>query len=564
MLELAPGTALGPYVIVARLGRGGMATVYRAHHSALDRDVAIKVLWPNLADSPGFIERFRREARIVSRLRHPNILTVYDFGEQAGLTFMVTELLPGGALSDRLGRPLPLDVVGRVLHGIGAALDVAHAAGLVHRDVKPSNILFTGHDEPVLADFGIARLLEGDEHLTLQGTFVGTPHYVAPEMAASEPVGPASDLYSLGVVLYEMLTGGPPFPRETPIATIRAHIYDQPEPARHRNPAVPAELEPVIARALAKSPADRFPSGAALAGAFDDALLAAEEPTPQPGSTLWLPPSAPDAHTRNLPRSKAVAAPAQARPIWPFALLGVLTLAFVAGGLTFLWRSSAAAGTGVTPTPAPTRIVVGGIPGSPVASPTPPPTVVPSDIAASATQTAAAPRQSPAATPEPSPTAAPVAVTLPPRPSPAVTIATATPVPLPRQTPNPLRGPLAVQITSPTNGATVPARPRIDARRTGLQGPDEHLWLLIHPLGGPDNWWPYQHELIANRDGTLDVTDAEIGGTPGSHHILAIGVVDADGDKAIRQQVAQHPGEPFVGQPPGFNELARVQVTRGP
>src|SRR3954471_11652389 len=167
MLELAPGTALGAYVITARLGRGGMAVVYLAHHEALDRQVAIKVLWPSLADTPGFAERFRREARAASRLRHPNILTVYDFGTQDGITYMVTELLPGGSLAERVARPVSLDQALRVLKGIGAALDIAHAAGLVHRDVKPSNILFTSDDEPVLADFGIARLIDGEAQITV-------------------------------------------------------------------------------------------------------------------------------------------------------------------------------------------------------------------------------------------------------------------------------------------------------------------------------------------------------------------------------------------------------------
>ena len=176
MLELASGTSLGAYVITARIGRGGMASVYHAHHPALDRNVAIKVLWESLADQPGFLERFRREARAASRLRHPNILTVYDFGEDDGIAYMVTELLPGGTLADRLGARLPYTEVLRVLRGIGSALDAAHGAGLIHRDVKPSNILFTRDGEPVLADFGIARLVEAEEQLTVQGTLIGTPH----------------------------------------------------------------------------------------------------------------------------------------------------------------------------------------------------------------------------------------------------------------------------------------------------------------------------------------------------------------------------------------------------
>src|SRR3954470_21030885 len=285
MLELAPGTALGAYVITARIGRGGMASVYQAHHPALDRDVAIKVMWQSLADQPGFLERFRREARAASRLRHPNILTVYDFGESDGIAYMVTELLPGGTLADRLGHPLRLAEVLHVLRGIGAALDVTHDAGLIHRDVKPSNILFTRDGEPVLADFGIARLVEAEDSLTVQGTLVGTPHYLAPEMASGDPVGPASDLYSLGVVLYEMLTGAPPFPRPTPIAVVRAHIHEEPPDLAGTNPAVTPEIEAVVRRALAKQPALRYRSGAALASAFEDALRGVDPPTPRPGAT---------------------------------------------------------------------------------------------------------------------------------------------------------------------------------------------------------------------------------------------------------------------------------------
>src|SRR5215213_617447 len=241
MLELAPGTALGAYVITARIGRGGMGSVYQAHHPALDRDVAIKVLWESLAQEPGFIERFRREARAASRLRHPNILTVYDFGEADGIAYMVTELLPGGTLADRLGRQLPFTEILHVLRGIGSALDAAHSAGLIHRDVKPSNILFTRDGEPVLADFGIARLAEAEESLTAQGALIGTPYYMAPEMASGGEVGRSSDLYSLGVVLYEMLAGEPPFPRPTPIAVVRAHVHEPPPSLSLLNPPVPPE-----------------------------------------------------------------------------------------------------------------------------------------------------------------------------------------------------------------------------------------------------------------------------------------------------------------------------------
>ncbi len=223
MLDLPPGTILGQYVLRERLGRGATSIVYHAHHPSLDRDVAIKVLAADLVEVPGFLERFRREARSVSRLRHPNIVTVFDFGTQDGITYMVSELLPGGTLASRLGRPLALDQARTVLAAIAAALDYAHASGLIHRDVKPSNILFTRDHVPVLSDFGIARMLENTEPYTVPGTVIGTPEYLSPEQAAGREVGSATDLYSLGIVLYEMLAGRAPFRNDSPMATVLAH-----------------------------------------------------------------------------------------------------------------------------------------------------------------------------------------------------------------------------------------------------------------------------------------------------------------------------------------------------
>jgi serine/threonine protein kinase len=639
MLELAPGTVLGAYVVTARIGRGGMASVYQAHHPALDRNVAIKVLWDSLAEQPGFLERFRREARSASRLRHPNILTVYDFGESNGTLYMVTELLPGGTLADRLGQPLPYTEVLRILRGIGAALDVAHADGLIHRDVKPSNILFTRDGEPVLADFGIARLSEAKDSLTAEGTLIGTPHYMAPEMASGDDAGPASDLYSLGVVLYEMLVGEPPFPRETPIAVVRAHIHEPPPSLLERYPTVPPEIDAVVRRALAKQPSHRYRSGAALAAAFEEAFLTDDRPTPRPGGTPTLgampgtpawpglgpradrsyprPPSPPpaadpyadwpqtpqpgmptsqfrrgqdgypvaqdDAYGAVLPGppSPYVAAPnahadrwrgqPQARPqeesTTPRGLIMAVVVAILVGVGVFFARSaglldglgvtelSSATRTptvaaGITPTPpsvAPPAAVSPTVPG--VASPSP-----------SAVPGGGSPIASPPASPSP---AAEVLPSLTPAPSPSATPAPTVEPVTPTPIPDPRRGPLAVQFLTPVDGASVPARPVITGRRTGLQGPDQHLWMLIHPDGGPDNWWPYKREIIADRDGAFRIEDVEIGGAAGTRHVLAIGVVDEAGHQAILKQIQEHQDEPFpAGEPPGFHELARVTVSK--
>ncbi|MDP8924223.1 MAG: serine/threonine protein kinase, partial [Chloroflexota bacterium] len=342
MLDIAPGTALGPYVIVGHLGRGGMATVYRAHHAALERDVAIKVVWPSLADSPGFLERFRREARAVSHLRHPNILTIYDFGRHDGVTYMVTELLPGGSLADRLGRPLPLRDAVVVARGVAAALDYAHAQGIVHRDVKPSNILFTADGTPVLADFGIARMSAESEQLTVQGSLVGTPEYMSPEQALGDPVGPASDIYSLGVVLYQMVTGAPPFQSATAVATLRAQVEEPMPPTRLVNPTLPPRVDMVLERALSKSPRRRYASATALADAFERAVAGASTVATPMDPTMAVDPTM--AGGMASPRATVAYAeptgvlPVQRRSRLLPALLALLAVSVAAGVLAFLLR----------------------------------------------------------------------------------------------------------------------------------------------------------------------------------------------------------------------------------
>jgi eukaryotic-like serine/threonine-protein kinase len=625
MLELASGTALGSYVITARIGRGGMASVYQAHHPALDRNVAIKVLWESLADQPGFLERFRREARAASRLRHPNILTVYDFGEEDGIAYMVTELLPGGTLADRLSGPLQFTEVLRVLRGIGSALDAAHDAGLIHRDVKPSNILFTRDGEPVLADFGIARIAEAEEHLTVKGTLIGTPHYMAPEMAAGEEVGRASDLYSLGVVLYEMLAGEPPFPRPTPIAVVRAHIHESPPPLAERHPPLPAEIDAVVARALAKRPDQRYRSGAALAAAFEDAMLDGDPPTPRPGAIAtwnglpvdtppaegvtaemapWAEPATREARAQTsfdpyeavIPGPPGAYGPApnaytdrwpQATPVrrergagfWPLVIVALIAVLVTAGAF-FARSTDLLSQLGLTDDPAATQTPRAG----PIVTVTTVPTTAPGNvttpgpvtppalgIASPSPEAGASPAASPGAGASPIAATSPTAVTAPPPSSgqAATTPPTTTPpssgqAEPPTPTPDSRRGPLAAQFVSPVNGSAVPARPPIVGRRTGLQAPDEHLWMLIQPEGSTENnWWPYKQELIADRDGGWRIEDVEIGGPPGSKHVLVIGVADASTHQAILTQIKERQDEPFVGgQPPGFRELSRVVVTK--
>ncbi len=262
------GLTLGQYEIGERIGSGGMATVYRGRQISLNREVAIKVLPAHFSNDETFVERFKQEAVSVANLRHPNILSVIDFGEQNGIIYMVTEFVPGGNLAERLGVPLDLDDVLGVMTPLASALDYAHSRGIVHRDLKPANVLMTLTDEPILADFGLARILEGTR-LTRSGSALGTPEYMAPEQAMAATVSAATDIYAFGIVLFEMLTGTVPFGGDTPVAIILAQLQQPPPSPRGLNPAIPAQVEAVILTCLEKDPHDRFPSARAVVQALE-------------------------------------------------------------------------------------------------------------------------------------------------------------------------------------------------------------------------------------------------------------------------------------------------------
>jgi putative two-component system response regulator len=267
-MNVHEGTTLGPYRVMDKLGRGGMAAVYRAYHPALDRYVAIKVLPDFFADDPGYRERFQQEARSVARLKHPNILEVFDYGYEDGVAYLVLELVDGGTLADRVGRPMELQEAVRIIEQVASALDHAHAHGVLHRDIKPSNILIHSDGTPVLADFGLSRMVGQLRRLTSAGTVMGTPEYMSPEQAADEPMGPASDLYSLAIVAYEMLTGRVPFESDTPAATLLSHVT-KPMPATlELKGELSAHVEEVLRKALSKRPEDRYPSAVAFAVAL--------------------------------------------------------------------------------------------------------------------------------------------------------------------------------------------------------------------------------------------------------------------------------------------------------
>jgi serine/threonine protein kinase len=270
-VSIAPGTKLGQYEVQDFIGQGAMGLVYRAYHAQLERTGAVKVL-QGIAPNADATARFRHEAQAIAQMRHPNILNVYDFGEHEGTPYMIVEYVPGGSLADRLSQGL-LDQATAIkyLRGIAFGLDHAHQLGIVHRDVKPANVLLEKDDTPVLADFGLAKLLQGSSLKSMTGVTTGTPAYISPEQVTGTLVGPAADRYSLATIAYEMLTGVIPFDGEGLIEILYSQVHREPPPPSTRNEALNPRVDAVVMRGLAKNPADRWDS----CSAFVEALAAA-------------------------------------------------------------------------------------------------------------------------------------------------------------------------------------------------------------------------------------------------------------------------------------------------
>jgi hypothetical protein len=331
------GRSLGQYQIVQRLGEGGMATVYKAFQPSLNRYVAIKVLPPDLAQQPDFAARFTREAHAVAQLQHPHILSIHDFGQEGGLSYIVMQYVEAGTLQQRMHQPMDLETIAKIIEQLADALDYAHRRGIIHRDIKPSNVLMEDGRWPLLADFGIAKMLGGNTGLTATGIGIGTPAYMSPEQGRGQPVDARSDVYSLGVMLFEMLTGRVPFVADTPMGIVIQHILSPIPPPRSLNPAIPEAVERVIFGALAKDPNDRSASAGELAAALRKALATGDIPRFAPKAT------------RVAPAPPVIAAPRPKRPIqWGkivrrvaggttgLGILGVLLACIVVIGVT-IW-----------------------------------------------------------------------------------------------------------------------------------------------------------------------------------------------------------------------------------
>lgn len=284
-VENLTGLLLGQYELRELMGTGGMGSVYRAYQASLKREVAVKIMSPALAAQPDYLGRFNREAQTAAALEHPHIVPIHDYGTtEDGISYVVMRLLTGGSLSQRLDeattgkRPLPsFQEIANLLKQLGSALDYAHERGVIHRDIKPNNVMFDESGSAYLVDFGIAKLVaeassKTSATLTGTGAMVGTPAYMAPEQWLGQELTPAADQYGLGIMVYSMIVGRLPFEAPTLYALINQHLHDAPTPPQQWRTDVPDRVTVVISRALAKSPEARFPTVMTFAEAFDDAI----------------------------------------------------------------------------------------------------------------------------------------------------------------------------------------------------------------------------------------------------------------------------------------------------
>jgi serine/threonine protein kinase len=321
------GQSLGRYHILEQLGEGGMATVYKAYDTRLERNVAVKVILPSKQQSDRSLKRFEREAKALAQISHPNIVHINDFGEQDGIPFLVMDYLPGGTLKQKMGQPMRWQDAVKLLLPVARALAYAHGLGIIHRDVKPSNILLSGSGEPLLSDFGVAKILESEDTVDLTGTSlgVGTPEYMAPEYMTHKATDQRVDIYALGVVLYELVVGRKPYQADTPLAVLYKHASEPLPRPKHFTPDLPDVVEQMILKALAKKPEDRYETADQFADAMANLLTSSK----MSGSIISKPfPLKRQAGT-TLPNKK-----------WLFIVVGILIFLGIAAGIAILLISN--------------------------------------------------------------------------------------------------------------------------------------------------------------------------------------------------------------------------------
>ena len=320
------GETIGPYTLMEQLGQGGMATVFKAYHATLDRYVAIKVLHLAFMEDDNFLARFRREAKAVAKLEHPNIVPIYDYSEHEGRPFLVMKYIEGETLKAKLREnALSIDETLKISKAIGSALDYAHSQGVLHRDVKPSNVLLASDGNIYLADFGLARIAQsGDVSLTTEQV-LGTPQYMSPEQAlGSSGLDGRTDIYSFGVLLYELVTGRVPFNADTPFAIIHDHIYTPLPMPREINPTVSEDIQRVLLKALAKNKDDRYQNMASFIDAFEQAIKSPGQETISQPVASYQPPAPMGTVKSKKPKKKRRWA-----LIIPLGMLGLAVVCFL-------------------------------------------------------------------------------------------------------------------------------------------------------------------------------------------------------------------------------------------
>lgn len=346
MMNSLVGQSLGRYHILEQHGEGGMAVVYKAFDTRLEREVAIKII-RNEAFPPEQLEqvlkRFEREAKALARLSHPNIVKVLDYGEHKGAPYLVLEYLPGGTLKDHMGRALPWQEAVHLLLPVARALAYAHQQGIIHRDVKPANILMTRSDKPMLTDFGIAKILQAEDGqtLTASGVGIGTPDYMAPEQGMGGKIDARADVYALGTVFYELVTGRKPYIADTPMAVLLKHVTDPLPRPRDFAPDLPVFVENVIIKALAKSPEDRYASMEEMVIAFERLMTEAtlqfsteriQETTPAAAPvklpTVIAPPQVEPPSSREMSPKREKASSG----VWVWLALGIILISIITLG----------------------------------------------------------------------------------------------------------------------------------------------------------------------------------------------------------------------------------------
>ncbi len=459
-INLSPGTLFhGRYVIQGPLGRGGMGMVYRANDRTLDEDVAIKVLRPEFAEDPKMAERFKSEIKLARRIRHRNVCAIHDFGEDHGVLYISMELIDGVDLKHVLKRrgALPPQEAYDLAIQLAEGLEAVHASGVIHRDLKTPNIMVDGGGVARLMDFGIAKRQEGGGASTATGHVLGTPEYMSPEQAQGKRLDARSDVYALGIVIYEIFTGDVPFRGETPISTILKHLQDQPLLDRSK---LPSTLRPLLAKALAKEPDGRYASARAVADALREARTPSSKQQPVATEVLLAP---------TLPGPSIRKPPARSR--WQPWLLAIPIVA-VGAGVLLLRRPAAPVATPAPAVTAPAMLLE--------PTPTPPP------------KTLAPPSTTALATPRPSPT--PRATRIPP----SVVPAAPAPIPTPVPTPPPTTAPPPPTTAAPMEPGLLQLAVRpwaevsIDGRLIGTTPldrlsltPGAHTVTLRHPAYEP-------------------------------------------------------------------------------